>query len=166
MLFGTVLGLDDASLILVTSTSSIALIVLAIIYRPLVLECLDPIFLRSEGRVGPWVHMVFLILLVMTLVAGFQVLGTLMVVGIMMLPATAARFWVHSASSQMTLAAVIGMSTSYAGLFGVLSLQRACFTRHYLGCRSGLLLFDLCGPLRRVSAYRMESTNPSSTYLN
>ncbi|HLS42886.1 MAG TPA: metal ABC transporter permease [Paenalcaligenes sp.] len=116
VLFGTVLGLDDASLILVTSTSSIALLALAIIYRPLVLECLDPVFLRSEGRIGSWVHMVFLVLLVMTLVAGFQVLGTLMVVGIMMLPATAARFWVHSASSQMTLAALLGMVTSYMGL--------------------------------------------------
>lgn len=116
VLFGTVLGLDDASLILVTSTSSIALLVLAAIYRPLVVECLDPIFLRNEGRAGSWVHMVFLVLLVMTLVAGFQVLGTLMVVGIMMLPATAARFWVHSAGSQMTLAAVLGMLTSYLGL--------------------------------------------------
>ncbi|MCQ9617484.1 metal ABC transporter permease [Paenalcaligenes niemegkensis] len=116
VLFGTVLGLDDASLILVTGTASIALVVLAIIYRPLVLECLDPIFLRSEGRAGSWVHMVFLVLLVMTLVAGFQVLGTLMVVGIMMLPATAARFWVHSSGSQMTLSALLGMLTSYAGL--------------------------------------------------
>src|SRR5690606_15826427 len=87
VLFGTVLGLDDPALLLVSGTSSITLLVLALIFRPLVMECLDPLFLRSESRMGPVVHIIFLLLLVMTLVAGFQVLGTLMVVGIMMLPA-------------------------------------------------------------------------------
>lgn len=116
VLFGTVLGLDDAALLLVTGTSSVALLVLTAIYRPLVMECLDPLFLRAQGRRSGWVHAVFLVLLVMTLVAGFQVLGTLMVVGIMMLPAASARFWVHSASSQMICAAVIGVVTSYGGL--------------------------------------------------
>lgn len=116
VLFGTVLGLDDAALLLVTATSSLALVVLALIYRPLVMECLDPLFLRAQGRRTGWVHAMFLILLVMTLVAGFQVLGTLMVVGIMMLPAASARFWVHSASSQMVCAGVLGVLTSYFGL--------------------------------------------------
>lgn len=116
VLFGTVLGLDDQALLLVTGTSSVALLVLAIIYRPLVLECLDPLFLRAEGRSGSWVHMLFLVLLVVVLVAGFQVLGTLMVVGIMMLPATAARFWARSASSQMVLAALLGMMECFVGL--------------------------------------------------
>lgn len=116
VLFGTVLGLDDAALLLVTGTSTVALVVLTAIYRPLVMECLDPLFLRSQVKRTGWVHAVFLMLLVMTLVAGFQVLGTLMVVGIMMLPAASARFWVHSASRQMVCAAAIGVVSSYLGL--------------------------------------------------
>lgn len=116
VLFGTVLGLDNAALLLVTTTSSLALLILAAIYRPLVMECLDPLFLRAQGKRNGWVHAVFLVLLVMTLVAGFQVLGTLMVVGIMMLPAASARFWVHSASNQMMCAAALGAFTSYLGL--------------------------------------------------
>lgn len=116
VLFGTVLGLDDGALLLVTSVSSVTLIALAMIFRVLVTECLDPLFLRSEGRAGAWVHMAFLLLLVLNLVAGFQVLGTLMVVGIMMLPATAARFWVRSAGGQMVLAAIFGAVASYVGL--------------------------------------------------
>ncbi len=116
VLFGTVLGLDDAALILVSATSSVALLVLAVIFRPLVMECLDPLFLRSESRMGPVVHIAFLLLLVMTLVAGFQVLGTLMVVGIMMLPAAAARFWAGTVIGQMALAAFSGVFASYLGL--------------------------------------------------
>jgi len=92
------------------------LIVLALIFRPLVVECLDPGFLRAERGAGPLSHMVFLVLLVMMLVAGFQVLGTLMVVGIMMLPATAARFWTRPVGRQMILAGLIGALASYSGL--------------------------------------------------
>jgi zinc/manganese transport system permease protein len=116
VLFGTVLGLDDAALLLVSATSSITLLVLAVVFRALVLECMDPLFLRSESRMGPLVHVIFLLLLVMTLVSGFQVLGTLMVVGIMMLPAAAARFWAASVVGQMALAAAVGAVASYAGL--------------------------------------------------
>lgn len=116
VLFGTVLGLDDGALLLVTASASITLVVMALIFRPLVVECLDPGFLRAERGAGSLSHMVFLVLLVMTLVAGFQVLGTLMVVGIMMLPATAARFWARSAAHQMILAGIIGSVSSYFGL--------------------------------------------------
>lgn len=116
VLFGTVLGLDDASLLLVTGSSSITLMLLALIFRPLVLECLDPIFLRTQGGRGSLAHMAFLFMLVITLVSGFQVLGTLMVVGIMMLPAASARFWVYSVGRQMVVAAALGMVSSYLGL--------------------------------------------------
>ena len=116
VLFGTVLGLDDASLLLVTITASVTLLVLAAIYRLLVAECLDPGFLRASGGGGGWVHMGFLVLVVVNLVAGFQVLGTLMVVGIMMLPAAAARFWVRSAARQIPLAAGFGVLASVSGL--------------------------------------------------
>ena len=47
VLFGTVLALDNAALILLCSISSLSLFILAIVFRPLVLECADPQFLRS-----------------------------------------------------------------------------------------------------------------------
>lgn len=116
VLFGSVLGLGDGALLLVSASSSLTLVVLALIFRPLVLDCLDPLFLRSAGRMGPVVHLLFLLLLVITLVTGFQVLGTLMVVGIMMLPATAARFWGATVGRQMVLAALLGVVSSVLGL--------------------------------------------------
>ena len=42
--------------------------VLALIYRPLVLECVDPGFLRSVSRAGGPAHIAFLALVVMNLV--------------------------------------------------------------------------------------------------
>ena len=51
------------------------------------LECVDPGFLRSVSRAGGPAHIAFLALVVMNLVGGFHALGTLLAVGIMMLPA-------------------------------------------------------------------------------
>ena len=52
VLFGTVLGLDDDALLLVTGTASVTLLAVAATYRLLVAECLDPGFLRASGGAG------------------------------------------------------------------------------------------------------------------
>ncbi len=116
VLFGTVLGLDDSHLIFIMCVSSVTLVVLALMYRPLVIECLDPAFLKMEGGGGSLVHGGFLILLVVNLVAGYQVMGTLLVVGMMMLPAAAARFWGRTLGWQLVLAVCLGVVASYIGL--------------------------------------------------
>src|SRR6201988_3973471 len=63
-LFGTVLALDDAALMLIAAIASLTLVTLALIYRPLVLECVDPGYLRSVSRAGGPAHIVFLALVV------------------------------------------------------------------------------------------------------
>jgi len=112
VLFGTVLALDNAALILLCSFASVSIFVLALLFRPLVLECADPQFLRSVSRLSAVTHFAFLILVVMNLVAGFHALGTLMAVGIMILPAAAARFWFAGIGGLITCAALIAMLSS------------------------------------------------------
>ena len=93
VLFGNVLALDDQTLLLIAVNATISLLVLAVIYRPLVIECVDPGFMRSVSRAGGPAHLAFLVLVVINLVSGFHALGTLLAVGIMMLPAATGRFW-------------------------------------------------------------------------
>jgi len=116
ILFGSVLALDDAALYLVSTVATISLLVMAVIWRGLVAECFDPGFLRSVSRAGPAVHLIFLGLVVLNLVGGFHALGTLMVVGMMMLPAIAARFWVGQAASMIGVAFVAAVGASIGGL--------------------------------------------------
>ncbi len=116
VLFGTVLALNDDALLLIGVVSSVSLVGLALIWRPLFAECLDPTFLKSVSRAGQPVHLIFLALVVLNLVGGFQALGTLMSVGLMMLPAAAARFWVRSIEAVSGLAVLIGIASSYLGL--------------------------------------------------
>jgi zinc/manganese transport system permease protein len=116
VLFGTVLGIDDAALILIAAIATVSLAGLAVIYRPLVLECFDPQFLRSVSPLGASTHLAFLVLVVLNLVAGFQVLGTLMAVGIMLLPAIAARFWAEDVFGMIGVAVGLACTSSIAGL--------------------------------------------------
>mgnify|MGYP001369849512 FL=1 len=121
LLFGSVLALDDAAVLLVAGVATVTLVTLALIYRLLVMECVDPLFLRAvAGPAGAWVHHVFLVLLVLCLVAGFHAMGTLMAVGLMILPATLARFWASTldhiilvAVGAATVSIVAGLLLSY-----------------------------------------------------
>ena len=116
VLFGTVLALDDPAILLIATIATATMLLLALLYRPLVAECFDPQFLRAVGGGGGLVHMAFVALVVLNLVGGFQALGTLMVVGIMMLPATASRFWSSTVTGQMIISCTIGLISSYVGL--------------------------------------------------
>ena len=115
-LFGNVLALDDRTLLLIATFSTVSLVVLAVIWRPLVIECVDPVFLRSVSRAGGPVHIAFLALVVVNLVGGFQALGTLLAVGLMMVPAAAARFWARDISAMIAVAVGLGIVSGYAGL--------------------------------------------------
>src|ERR671917_246772 len=116
VLFGTVLALDDGTLLLLASISSLTVLALAVLYRPLVLECVDPTFLRSVSRAGTPTHLIFLGLVVLNLVGGFQALGTLLAVGMMMLPAAAARFWSADITLMMLIATALGIASGLCGL--------------------------------------------------
>lgn len=115
-LFGSVLALDDAALVLLGGISTLTLVALAVIYRPLVMECVDPLFLRTVSRAGGPVHFAFLALVVINLVGGFQALGTLLAVGLMLLPAVAARFWARDLGGLIPVSMLIAVLASLSGL--------------------------------------------------
>ncbi len=116
VLFGSVLALDDPTLVLIAANATLTLVVLAMIYRPLVLECVDPGFMRSVSRTGAPAHLAFLALVVVNLVSGFHALGTLLAVGIMMLPAATGRFWARDITLMIMIAGASGALSGYAGL--------------------------------------------------
>ncbi len=116
VLFGSILGVDDPSLLLMAGVATVSLLLFTLIYRGLVAECFDPAFLRALGGRGGVFHTLFLVLVVLNMVSGFQALGTLMSVGLMMLPATAVRFWVRQVWSAICLATAVAFLSGYVGL--------------------------------------------------
>ena len=116
VLFGSVLALDNPTIYVIASFTTFSLLALALIWRPLVLECVDPGFLRSVSGSGTAVHLLFLTLVVLNLVAAFHALGTLLAVGMMMLPAAAARFWTQDVTRMAAISVVMGMVSGIGGL--------------------------------------------------
>ena len=115
-LFGSILGIDDETLILIGATATITLVSFAIILRPLIVSTIDPVFYQSQTQrpdlVGQW----FMFLVVLNLIGAFKALGTLMAVGLMILPATAARYWVSTITSYLVLTFVLALLSSWVGL--------------------------------------------------
>jgi len=116
VLFGTVLAVDVKALVLIASISSVTMLILATLYRPLAVESFDPAFLRAVGGGGGAFRAIFITLVVLNLVASFQAFGTLLAVGPMLLPAAAARCWTQNVWPMIALATVIGMAAAVAGL--------------------------------------------------
>ena len=141
ILFGSILAVDKASLLLIAGITTISLFVMALIFRPLVLECFDPIFMRSIGGRGSLYHLIFMGLVVLNMVSAFQALGTLMALGMMMLPAITARFWAREIWSLYLVAILVAIVSGFLGLV---------FSYHY-GWPSGPAIILTSGVLYLVT---------------
>ena len=116
-LFGeTAAKMTADKLLVIAGNATISLLALALIYRSLVLGCVDPGFLRSVSRSDGIAHLTFLALLVLNLINGFHALGTLLGVGIIIIPAAIARFWTRDISMMIVLAIASGLVSGWAGL--------------------------------------------------
>jgi len=115
-LFGSILGVDDASMILVGGVATVTLVTFALILRPLIMSTCDPVFFESQVK-RPWiVDQGFMFLLVLNLLAAFKTLGTLMAVGLMILPTTAARYWSGTITAQLGLGFIFSLLSCWLGL--------------------------------------------------
>lgn len=143
LLFGSVLAIDSMSLLLVAGIASFTLIWLALNYRGIVLECVDPGFLRVNGSKGSRYHLGFLALTVLNLVAGFQAMGTLMAVGLMMLSAAISRLWADTLPGMILAAWCASICASFIGLL----------LSYHLNLPSGPAIVLACGAAYIVSLF-------------
>jgi len=154
VLFGSVLALDDPTLLLGASIATASAFALALVYRVLVVECFDPGFLRMMGWQGAFAHGVFMLLLVLNLVGGFHSLGTLMAVAFLVLPAAAARFWTRGVVPQMAFAVAFALAGSLSGL--LVSFHRGVGASAAITLSLGLL-YALSLVLGRHGSLRAQS---------
>jgi zinc/manganese transport system permease protein len=116
VLLGTVLAIDVPALLLIVAIASVVVAVLALIFRPLAIQSFDEAFLRTMGGSDSAYRAIFLVLVVLDLVAGFQALGTLLAGVPLLLPAAAARCWAQRIGPLVALSIGFGMASGYAGL--------------------------------------------------
>jgi zinc/manganese transport system permease protein len=116
-LFGeTAAKMNVDKLVVIAINSTVSIAALALVYRPLALDCVDPGFLRSVSRAGGVAHLTFLALLVLNLISAFHALGTLLGIGIIIVPAATARFWTRDISVMIALATAVALLSGAAGV--------------------------------------------------
>ncbi|MCX7338529.1 MAG: metal ABC transporter permease [Alphaproteobacteria bacterium] len=135
LLFGNVLAVDKSSLVFIVTTSLLTITALILLYHPLIYDCFDPLFMRSVGLRSGAYNALFLVLIVCNLVAGCQALGTLMALGIMMVPASTAKLLSKRFVPMFILSIMIAMTASYGGLL----------LSYHLNWPSGPTIVLVCG---------------------
>ena len=142
ILFGNVLGMDNAALTMVLCVACLSVFLFCGFYRSLVLDSFDPEYFATTSRRAKLVPLLFYCLVILNLVASFRILGTLMALGIMILPAMAARFWTRRIDTAIALGILFSALASYMGL--VLS--------YYYETPTGPTVILILGGLTVVSA--------------
>ncbi|WP_159714922.1 metal ABC transporter permease [Blochmannia endosymbiont of Camponotus nipponensis] len=119
LLFGSVLSVNLLHLKCIGVISTVTLISVALFYRALIIEIFDPDFLKgNDAEASRFIQIFFLSIVMLNLVASFQITGTLMSVGLMMLPGLSARYWVKSLINMLLLSVFIAVLCSWIGLLG------------------------------------------------
>lgn len=116
ILFGEILGVSREDLWLqavATATIAAAAFVLA---RPFLLLCFDPEQADVAGYSSRRYHVVMLVMVAVTVVVSFQTVGTLLVFGMLLAPASAAALVVRRIGAMVALASAIGAASVYLGL--------------------------------------------------
>lgn len=141
VLFGSVLAISSDSLFLMTITCIVTLLFCGTWYRPLVIECFDGHFFDGMGGKKSLMRMMFLGLLTMNLVAAFQAFGTMMSLGLLILPALTMRLMSQKLWVMCCGASIVGMLGSFCGLY----------ISYFWGCASGPVIILILGILYILS---------------
>jgi zinc/manganese transport system permease protein len=147
-LFGeTEAKMNADKLVVIAANATLSLAALALIYRPLVIDCVDPVFLRTVSRSGGVAHLAFPALLVLNLISAFHAFGTLLGVGIIIIPAAIARFWTRDITRMILLAVVGALVAGWAGL--MLSFHATIPSGPAVTLTAGVLymISVVCGPV-------------------
>ena len=160
VLLGTVLAIDVPALILIVAIASVVIAALALMFRPFAIQSFDPAFLRSMGGNDTVYRAVFLVLVVLDLVAGFQALGTLLAGVPLLLPAAAARCWAQRIGALVGLSIGFGIAAGYAGL--LVSYHVNVPSGPAIACAAALLYaVSALVPVSRTLMTALNATRPT-----
>lgn len=116
ILFGELLGVSRSDLLLQLCALALVGLIAFVGRRPFLLLSVDEGLARTSGFSIRIFHNVMLTMVAITVVASFQTVGTLLVLGMLIAPAATGALFARRISSMMTIAAVVGTLSTYIGL--------------------------------------------------
>ena len=116
ILFGELLGVSRSDLLLQLCALALVGLIAFVGRRPFLLLSVDEGLARTSGFSIRIFHNVMLTMVAITVVASFQTVGTLLVLGMLIAPAATGALFARRISSMMTIAAIVGTLSTYIGL--------------------------------------------------
>jgi ABC-type Mn2+/Zn2+ transport system permease subunit len=115
-LFGDVLGVSNTEVAWSAGLAAIVLIVVALLYRPLLMLSFDPQRAAALGLPVERLHLVMLVLVTLAVVIGFRVVGALLVLGLLIAPPATAALLTKRLPAMMAVSALIAAASAPLGL--------------------------------------------------
>jgi zinc/manganese transport system permease protein len=147
LLVGQVVGVDFASIALLSACGIAVMLVLLVIYRPLLFASVDPDVARARGVPVGGLSVVFAVLVGVATALGVQTVGALLVLALMITPAAAAAR-VTASPLRATVLAVVFAETAALGGF-ILSLAPGAPVSAFVTAIS-FLIYLVCWTISRV----------------
>jgi ABC-type Mn2+/Zn2+ transport system permease subunit len=137
ILFGELLGVDTSGLAWQAAVLVVVAAIAFVAHRPFVLMSLDDGLARTSGFSVKFFHGLMLTMVAMAVVGSFQLVGTLLVLGLLVAPAATGALLARRVSTMMLVASLCGVTSSYVGLltsyhFDVAAGASIVFTSVYL----------------------------------
>lgn len=117
ILFGNLLAITNSAFLTTIVIGSIVLILIIIFYRPLMISTFDPTFSRMSGLNTTLLHYFVMLLLSLVTVASIQTVGIILVVALLITPASTAFLISKKLYSMVIIASLISVISSIVGLY-------------------------------------------------
>jgi zinc/manganese transport system permease protein len=125
-LFGNIFAINNETILMLGIITSLTLVTIFLISRALIIEIVDPLFFSSVSKIGGLIDIIFMILVVLNLIASFQAIGTLMGIGIMVIPSISLRFWTNNLFKIIIFSIITALLSSYIALIISFHVNISC----------------------------------------
>lgn len=117
ILFGNILAVTHATFWSTIIVGIIVMILIIAFYRPLMVSTFDPTFSRMSGLNTTLIHYFVMLLLSLVTVASIQTVGIILVVALLITPASAAFLIAKKLRTMMIISSCISTISSIVGLY-------------------------------------------------
>lgn len=115
-LFGNVLGVSNADIQMTTVITVIVLAAITLFYRYLFVSTFQPVVAAVMGIRVNVIHYLLMLLLSFAVVASLRTVGVILVVAMLITPASTALLWSNRLKSVIALSALLGLASAVSGL--------------------------------------------------
>lgn len=122
-LFGNILGVSDQDLILTATVSVFVILSIIVLYRYLFISTFQPVIARTMGFSVSFIHYYLMLLLSFAVVASLQTVGVILVVAMLITPASTALLLTNRLKKVLLLSGIIGLLSAVSGLYFAIILD-------------------------------------------